>query len=170
MVKPNFVIPVNPDLGSQAQAVCNDIGLDIVTVIDHILRQIVHNKDAVSFEAVLINLTNITPSAHPVQLVETNETKEEALLRLYDTADDSLFDFSKVKGTGKPVIYGGWDGKARIADDFNTPIDDFYTPTNSPEERRGIVDSLIGTLDDIPFIDCSMTQPDAPRNWELMDE
>ena len=39
--------------------------------------------------------------------------------------DDSLFDFSKVKGKGKPVIYGGWEGKASIADDFNAPIDDF---------------------------------------------
>jgi len=125
MVKPNLAIPVNPDLGNQAQAVCNGRGLDIVTVIDYILRQIVHNKDAVSFSAVQIDFTDITPPARPIQLVETEETKEEVLFRLHATADDSLFDFSKVKGKGRPVIYGGWEGKARIADDFNAPIDDF---------------------------------------------
>ena len=85
-------IPVNPDLGTQAQAFFNTIGLDVATVVDYILRQIMHHKDTISFEAVRID-------------------------------SNSLFDFSNIKG--KPAKLGGWEGKVKMADDFNAPIDDF---------------------------------------------
>jgi hypothetical protein len=62
----------------------------------------------------------------PNRLLETNETDEETLLRLYALDSDSLFDFSKVEGKGKPVIYGGWEGKVKMAYDFNAPLDNFY--------------------------------------------
>ena len=26
---------------------------------------------------------------------------------------------------GKPVIFGGWEGKVSMSDDFNAPLDDF---------------------------------------------
>ena len=123
MAKPILSIPVNPELANQAQAVCNGMGLDIVTVIDYILRQIVHNKGAASFEDMQINFTNITPPMHFTRLVETNETKEEAMLRLYAFDSNSLFDFSDIKG--KPAKLGGWEGKVKMADDFNAPLDDF---------------------------------------------
>lgn len=123
MAKPNLAIPINPDLGNQAQAVCNGRGLDIVTVIDYILQQIVHNKDAVSFESVKIDFTNMTPPARPIKLVETEESREEVLFRLYASDSNSLFDFSNIKG--KPGKLGGWEGRIKMADDFNAPIDDF---------------------------------------------
>ena len=106
-------IPINPNIGSQAQAVCNDMGLDITAVIDYFLRQIVHNRETIPHEAVSVNLTNLTQS----------ETKEEVLLRLYAASNDSIIDFSKVKG--KPAKLGGWEGKVKMADDFNAPLDDF---------------------------------------------
>jgi len=122
MASQNLTIPINRDLGTQAQAVCKDMGSDIVTVIDYLLRQIVNNKGAASFEALQVNFTNITPpTSH--QLVQTNEAKEELLLQLHSSMDDSLFDFSKVKG--KPAKLGGWEGKVKMSDDFNAPLDDF---------------------------------------------
>jgi len=123
MAKQNLAIPVNPELGNQAQAVCNGIGLDIVTVIDYFLQQIVRNKGTIPFEAISVNFTNVTPPINPSELVETNETKEETLHRLYALAGDSPIDFSKAKG--KPAKLGGWEGKVKMADDFNAPIDDF---------------------------------------------
>ena len=47
MNKPNLTIPINPDLGNQAQAVFNDMGLDIVTAIDCFLRQAIQDKSSV---------------------------------------------------------------------------------------------------------------------------
>ena len=70
-----------------------------------------------------VNFTDVTPPVTPSQLVETNETKEETLLRLYASSGDSFIDISKVKG--KPAKLGGWEGKAWISDDFNEPLDDF---------------------------------------------
>ena len=46
MAKPILTIPINHDLGNQAQAVFNDMGLDIVTVVNYILWQIVNNNGA----------------------------------------------------------------------------------------------------------------------------
>ena len=123
MTKPNLAIPINPDLGTQAQSVFSDMGLDITTVVDYFLRQVVHNKGTIHFEAVSVNFTDVTPPVSPSQLVETNETKEEILLRLYASSGDSFVDISKVKG--KPAKLGGWEGKAWISDDFNAPLDDF---------------------------------------------
>jgi len=108
MVNQNLSIPVNPDLGSQAQAICNGRGLDIITVVDYVLQQIVHNKDAASFETVQIDFAGLTPRAHPVQHVSDS---------------NSLFDFKNIKG--KSAKLGGWEGKVKITDDFNAPIDDF---------------------------------------------
>jgi len=88
MAKTSLAIPINPDIGNQAQLVCKEMGLDIITAIDYFLRQIVHNRAAIPFDAMLAQA-------------------------------------SETKGKGKPVIYGGWEGKAKIADDFNAPIDDF---------------------------------------------
>ena len=51
MINQNLTIPVNRDLGNQAQAACNDMGLDIVTVVDHFLRQFVQ-KDPSSLQVV----------------------------------------------------------------------------------------------------------------------
>ena len=122
-------IQVNPDLRSQAQAVCNDMGLDIVTVIDYFLKQIVQREP------------------NSLQVVYPLITK------------------------GKPAKkLGGWEGKIKMADDFNAPMDDFYEPTGTLEERRAIVDSLIGSIDDPTFVEPpEIETPDAPRNWELMD-
>ena len=120
MVNQNLNIPVNRDLGNQAQAVFNDMGLDIVTVIDYFLRQIVHNRGI----ATIPNSTSVTQTLNRSRLVETSETqKEEILFQLCALVDDSFIDINKAKG--KPVKYGGWEGKAKIADDFNAPIDDF---------------------------------------------
>ena len=43
----SLAIPVNPDIGSQAQVVFNDMGLDIVTAIDCFLRQAIQDKSSV---------------------------------------------------------------------------------------------------------------------------
>ena len=47
MTKPSLAIPINPDLGNQALAVLNDMGLDIVTAIDYFLRQAIQDKNSV---------------------------------------------------------------------------------------------------------------------------
>ena len=39
----------------------------------------------------------------------------------------------------------------------------------SEEERRAIVNSLIGSIDDIPFIEPPDAKHESPRNWELLD-
>ena len=108
MSKLNLVIPVNPDIGSQAQAVLHDKGFDIVTVVDNFLRQIVHNKEKIPFELVSVNFTNLSPTTKPNQLVETR---------------DSFIDISQAKG--RPAKLGGWEDKAWISDDFNAPLEDF---------------------------------------------
>jgi len=109
MIKQNHAITISSDLGNQAQAIFNNMGLDIATVVDYILRQIVHNQK---------------PYASPVRFAEANETqKEEILLKLFATVDGSFVDVKKAKG--KPAKLGGWEGKVTMADDFNAPLDDF---------------------------------------------
>ncbi|MCL1883108.1 MAG: hypothetical protein FWF81_05060 [Defluviitaleaceae bacterium] len=124
MTKQNLTIPINPDLGNQAQAVFNDMGLDIVTAIDCFLRQAIQDKSSV---VVFIGIQNINAK-------------------------------------GKPAKLGDWEDNASIADDFNLP-------RNTPEERRAIVDSLIGSIDDPTFVEPPELDfaDDATRNWELMD-
>ena len=51
MTKPTLTIPVNRDLGNQAQAVFNDMGLDIVTAVTIFLENIVQ-KEPMCFEMV----------------------------------------------------------------------------------------------------------------------
>jgi hypothetical protein len=128
MIKPNLAIPVNPELGSQAQTACNDMGFDIVTLVDHFLRQFVQREP------------------NSLQVVHSLIT------------------------IGKPAILGRVEGKVKIADDFNAPISDFFEPANSPKERMEILRSLIGSINDITFVEpAEVETPDAPRNWELMD-
>jgi len=100
MADTNFAIPINNDIGSQAQAILNDRGLDIVTVVDNFLRQIVYTK---GFITELSAFNMVTSTKH--------------------NDDGSFLDLDKV--IGKPVKYGGWEGKITMSDDFNAPIDDF---------------------------------------------
>jgi len=62
-------------------------------------------------------------------------------------------------------------GNIRSADELAAPLEDFST-LKSPlpeKERRAIVDSLIGTIDDFPLIEPLSAQHDSLRVWELMD-
>jgi len=54
------------------------------------------------------------------RITESNQ-KEELLYRLNASIDEAFIDVRNA--SGKPVKYGGWEGKALIADDFNAPID-----------------------------------------------
>ena len=120
MAKPSLTIPINSDLGNQAQAVFNDMGLDIATVVDYLLRQIVHNKGIISSPS----STNTMPQSNHELFEKTTISKqEETLFRLYASLEDSFSDINNAKG--KPVKFGGWEGKLTIADDFNAPPDDF---------------------------------------------
>ena len=104
MAQQNLVIPINPDLGYEAQVMCNKIGLDIETVINYFLQQVVHNKNTIPDKAVSIHFENILPSVRPAET-------------------DGLFNFNGIKG--RPAVLGGWEGKVIMADDFNAPLDDF---------------------------------------------
>jgi len=85
------------------------MGLDIATVVDYFLWQVVHNQK---------------PQANPIRFVEASEIqKEEILFRLRATANGSFVDIKNAKG--KPAKLGGWEGKVIMADDFNAPLDDF---------------------------------------------
>ena len=44
MTKPALTIPINPDLASQAQTVLNDMGLDIVTVVNAFFERVVRRE------------------------------------------------------------------------------------------------------------------------------
>ena len=131
MAKQNLSIPVNPDLGYQAQSVFNDMGLDIATAIDCFLQQAINDRGSVM----------------------------------------AFIGIQNMKMEGKPAKLGEWEGKANIADDLNAPLDNFDLPRNTPEERRAIVNSLIGSIDDPTFVEPPELdfKDDAPRNWELMD-
>ena len=120
MTKQSLVISINRDIGTQAQAVLNDMGLDIATVVDYFLRQVVQSKRI----TVSIDPANQIPQANLNHFVETNNIhKEKILYQLFASVDDSLFDINNA--TGKPVRFGGWEGKVVMADDFNAPLDDF---------------------------------------------
>lgn len=118
-----IAIPINFDVGSQAQAVCDDLGLDIATVVDCFLRQIVHNKEVLLFKTVNVNFANLSPQSSLAHAVETDGIDEGMLTNLYTLPSDSLIDFSKIKG--KSAKLGGWEGRIKMADDFNAPIEDF---------------------------------------------
>ena len=120
MAKQSLTISINRELGNQAQAVFNDMGLDIATVVDYFLRQIVHNNGITTNP----NHANATPPIISNCIAETGDTqKDEVLFRLYASVDDSFLDIKNA--TGKPVKFGGWEGKVTMADDFNAPLDDF---------------------------------------------
>ena len=65
MTKPNLSIPINSDLCNQAQAVFNDMGLDIVTAIDCFLRQAIQDKNSV---VAFIGIQNIKMKGKPAKL------------------------------------------------------------------------------------------------------
>ena len=131
MAKPTLTIPVNRDLGNQAQAVFNDMGLDIVTAVNIFLEHIVQ-KEPMCYEMV--------------------QTKQN---------------------TYKPTKLGGWEGKVKISDDFNNPLDDFTTikPILPAEERMKILHSLVGSIDDPTFVEPPDDETITIRNidWKLMD-
>jgi len=61
------------------------------------------------------------------------------------------------------------EDKAIMYDDSNLPLDGFSKPTATAEERREIVDSLIGTLESFPFLEQPDVKFELQRNWELID-
>ena len=48
-------------------------------------------------------------------------------------------------------------------------VNGFSKPIAAAEERREIVDSLIGTLENFPFLEQPDVKFELSRNWELMD-
>ena len=109
MTKQNLAIPVNRDLGHQAQAVLNDMGLDIITAVEYFLQQVVHKQ---------------TPQTNTTDFAEASEAqRDEILFKIYTAVDGSFTDLKNAKG--KPAKLGGWEGKVKMADDFNASLDDF---------------------------------------------
>ena len=120
MAEQSLAILINRDIGTQAQAVLADMGLDIATAVDYFLRQVVHSKKI----TVSTNPVNQMPQINLSHFAETNNIqKEEIFYHLCASVDDSLIDINNF--TGKPVRFGGWEGKVVMADDFNAPLDDF---------------------------------------------
>jgi len=129
MLNQNLTISVNRDLGNQAQAVFNDMGLDIVTVIDYFLRNVVRNQNTLTI---------------PDRAIEADKPrKEEMLSWLFASIGDALIDVGDVKGI--PSKFGSGEDTVTISDDSNSPLDGFSKVTATAEERRAIVDSLIGS-------------------------
>jgi len=54
---------------------------------------------------------------------DSDEPLGELLFALSTTLDISYFDLVNAKGY--PAKLGGWEGKIKMADDFNAPLDDF---------------------------------------------
>ena len=61
--------------------------------------------------------------------------------------DDSLFDIKIT--AGKSVKFGGWEGKAAMAEDFNAPLES--VSSTPKEKRREILRSLYGSINDPTF-------------------
>jgi hypothetical protein len=88
MANPSLTIPVNPDIGSQAQAIFNDMGLDIVTVIDCFLRQAIQDKGSVvAFIGDNLN-TPINSFSEPTN---SPNKRMEILRSLIGSIDDTTF-------------------------------------------------------------------------------
>jgi len=85
----------------------------------------------------------------------------------FATIGDALID---VKTTPKasPQNLIDWKTKQSMYDASNSSLDGFSKPT-ATEERHEIIDSLIGSLEDFPFLEQPDVKFELPRNWELMD-
>jgi len=104
---------VSPEVKKSAEMVLSQLGVPMATAIDMFLKQIALTGSIPFFVAL-----PKTPS-----VMEARQ-KGELLLRQHALIEDDLLIDVK-NATGKPVKYGGWEGKATISDDFNAPLDDF---------------------------------------------
>ena len=93
MPSTNINIHTDSEIKEKAQAILEDLGIDIPTAVNIFLRQIIY-REAIPFEI----SKGIRKTTEKVEIFEEK---------------------------GKPVKFGGWEGKIFMTDDFNAPLDDF---------------------------------------------
>ena len=103
MANSNLSISVNSELKEQAQAVLDDLGLDMTTAFNLFLRQIIY-KEAIPFEI-----------ARPKNKNSTRPPFE------YESMAGEIRMANDIKP--RP-IFGSGRGKMWIADDFDAPLDE----------------------------------------------
>jgi len=132
-----ITIDVNSEIAIQAQAVLEKLDLDLATVVNLVLQQIVTRREipfAAALDAVRKEIT-VAPekdiSDDPwgdiplvIPLGEPDYTEEQIL------AMQEFEARTGEKALRPPIQFGCWKGLIHVPDDFNEPLDIFkeYMP------------------------------------------